>query len=284
MRRALSIAGLTLALVARAGAAEGPAKIPWAADFATALSKAGASRKPVMVEFWADWCGWCHVFERTTFSDANVIRLVQGFVAVRVDTEGSPEQARVAARYGISGLPTILFLTSGGRTIFRLPGYQGPEQFAHTLEQVRAQGTKLQTWEQAIAARPDDAAALLQLGLNALETDALEDARDLLGRAYRTDQKLPAGDRKRLRLMLGALRGVERKYTEAEVFLKEGLALTPADDQGDPQILLALGRLYSSWGKREDALSVLKRLVKEYPASAASENARQALAFLEKPS
>jgi thioredoxin-related protein len=284
MRRTLIVVGLVLAFLARAGAAESPAKISWVADLATALSNAGASHKPVMVEFWADWCGWCHVFERTTFSDANVVRLAQGFVAVRVDTEGSPEQARVAARYGVSGLPTILFLTSGGRTIYQLSGYQGPEQFARTLELVRAQGTKLQTWEQAIAARPDDAAALLQLGLNALETDALEEARDLLARAYRTDQKLPAGERKRLRLMLGALRGVERKYTEAEVFFKEGLAVTPADAQGDPQLLLALGRLYSSWGKREDALTVLRRLVKEYPASAASESARQALALLEKPS
>jgi thioredoxin-related protein len=281
MRRALTIVLIVAALVARADAAPSSGKIQWATGFADALAAASVAHKSVMVEFWAEWCGWCHVIERTTFADANVVRLLGDFVAVRVDTEGSPAQARVAARYRVTGLPTILFLTPQGRVVLQVSGYQPPEQFARTLTEVHAQAAQVQAWEQAIAARPDDAAALVKLGLHALANEDMDDGRDLLTRAYRRDQLLPVSERKRLRLALGAVRGIDRKYAESETLLKEGLALTPVDKDGDAQTLLTLARLYMSWGKREDARAQLGRLLKDFPGSPAAERGRQLLAFLE---
>lgn len=280
MRRALGLLALVLALPPCARAAEVPAQIEWTTNFATALAKAGASHKPLMVEFWAEWCGWCHVLERTTFADANVVRLAQDFVAVRIDTEGPEDQAQVAARYGITGLPTMLFLAPSGRTVLQLSGYQQPEEFAHTLESVREQTAKVATWERAIAVHPDDATALLHLGLQAYDAEALDDALELLLRAYRADAKLPVGDRKHLRLVLGTVRGIERKYAESETLLKEGLAFAPADRDDDSQMLLTLGRVYAAWGKRDAAVATLKRLVREFPSEPVSETARKMLAYL----
>ena len=281
MRRALGLLALALVVPRGAAAVEAPARVEWTTSFTTALTKAGASHKPLMVEFWAEWCGWCHVLERTTLADANVVRLAQDFVAVRIDTEGPPDQARVAARYGITGLPTMLFLAPSGRTVLQLSGYQQPEQFARTLESVREQTAKVTAWERAIAARPDDAAALLHLGLQAFDADALDEALELLLRAYRADASLPVADRKHLRLVLGTVRGIEGKYAESETLLKEGLALTPADHENDSQMLLTLGRVYAAWGKRDDAVAVLKRLLQAFPSAPGSETARQMLADLE---
>jgi thioredoxin-related protein len=280
MRRTLGTLALAAALLTPGVAADAQARIAWTTSFATALATASASHKPLMVEFWADWCGWCHVFERTTFADAEVVRLAGDFVAVRIDTEGTPDQAQVAARYGVTGLPTILFLSPSGRTVLEVSGYQKPAQFARTLESARQQSAKVTGWEGAIAARADDADALLRLGLHALDTDAVDEARELLARAYRVDAKLPAADRKHLRLVLGAIRSVEHKYAEAEALLKEGLTLTPSDTENDPQMLLTLGRLYASWGKPADASAALKRLVREHPGSLAAARARQLLAYL----
>jgi thioredoxin-like negative regulator of GroEL len=281
MRRSLVAVALTLVLAPPASTAEPPARIAWTTSFASALAKAGAKGKPLMVEFWADWCGWCHVFERTTFSNADVARLASDFVAVRIDTEGPAEQVKVAERYGITGLPTILFLSPSGRPVLRVSGYQKPADFARTLQSARQESAKVAGLERAIAAQPDNAEPLLQLGLRALDTEAIDDAQSLLVRAYHVDARLPVADRKRLRLVLGAMRRVERKYDESETLLKEALALAPADPETDPQLLLTLGRLYASWDRPADALKVLRRLVRDYPKSAAAARAQQVLAYLE---
>jgi thioredoxin-related protein len=280
MRRALSLLALVLALPPCARAVEVPAGIEWTTSFGAALAKASESHKPLMVEFWAEWCGWCHVLERTTFADANVVRLARDFVAVRIDTEGPSDQAQVAARYGITGLPTMLFLAPSGRIVLQLPGYQRPEVFARTLESVREQAVKVATWERAIAVHPDDAEALLHLGLQAYDAEALDESLELLRRAYRADAKLPLADRKHLRLVLGSVLGIESEYAKSATLLKEGLALAPADRDNDSQMLLTLGRVYAAWGKHDDAVATLKRLVQEFPSDPASETARKMLAYL----
>lgn len=277
MRRALIVAVLCAASLPASGASGAPARIRWEPSFDAARKKAQAAGKTVMIDFWAEWCGWCHTFERTTFVDPTVVALTRDFTAVRVDTEGSQAEIDVAVRYDVSSLPTILFVTGSGRVVVRISGYQGPEQFAETLRLVRDEARKVMAWEKALAANPGNADALMKLGLLQLDNEAFAEARDLLEKARSADGSLPTGDRKRVRLALGFLRRAERRYPEAEAMLKEGLALRPSDDQADPQALLLLGRLYLAWGRRDEALGALKRLVSEFPKSAASERARRTM-------
>ncbi len=268
-----------------AARAQSAQRIPWETSFAVALKKAAASHKPLMVDFWADWCGWCHQFDRTTYADPAVIRRVEeGFVSVKIDTEGSQAEVQTAMRYHVDSLPTVLFLTSTGRVIFRLSGYERPPEFAQTLELVKAEAGQVTGWERAIAANPKDGAALMQLGLHMLDNEVFEEGRDLLVRAQAAEGDLGVAEKKHLRLALGALRRMERDFPAAETLYKEGLDLKPADKETDPQMLFALGRLYMSWGRREDAVMALKRILADFPASSTSERARRALAILESSS
>ena len=84
--------------------------IQWAASFEKALEAASKTQRPLLVDFEAEWCGWCKKLDRDTYGNEAVIRFVNGFfVAVKVDTD---HEKALAKMYKVSGLPTILVLGS----------------------------------------------------------------------------------------------------------------------------------------------------------------------------
>ncbi len=95
------------------------AGISWFKDEAEAMAEAGRTHRPVMIDFYADWCAACVNLDEQTFSDPKVVAAAGGFVALKVDSSnaGEPGAASLRKKYGIVGLPTILFADPGGRVI-----------------------------------------------------------------------------------------------------------------------------------------------------------------------
>lgn len=100
--------------------------------------------RPVIVDFYADWCTWCHKMEKDTFGNPEISKLINArFVAIRLDTEGkqrvsfegksySPNE--FSGLFNVTGLPTILFLDRAGKPIGTQPGYTGPNEFLPILK------------------------------------------------------------------------------------------------------------------------------------------------------
>ncbi len=93
--------------------------IQWMTDEAAALARAGEEKKPVMMDFSAEWCAACKKLERETFTDPAVIAASGRFVCVRIDCTNTadPRARDMQKKYNIIGLPTILFLNSEGQTV-----------------------------------------------------------------------------------------------------------------------------------------------------------------------
>ncbi|MBN2369153.1 MAG: thioredoxin family protein [Vicinamibacteria bacterium] len=277
MRRKLSsgIAACLLLCCARAFATG----IAWEPSFEAARKKARVTGQPLMVDFWAEWCGWCHELDRTTYADREVVKITGGFVAVKVDTEGRRSDTAVATRYRIDSLPTVVFLTPAGRILMKLNGFQRPARFARILTRVREIASEVIGWERAVESKPEDIAALYMLGMHLLEQEDYEEGVVLVERAHACDEALPVAERKKIRSVLGALRGAERRFAEAEALLKEGLALAPAEAEADSHALYTLGRVYIDWGRKNDARVTLERLVAVHPDTPAGARARRLLAY-----
>ncbi len=269
---------LLLASAARESPAPPPPAIKWEKNFDAALRKAKTSGKPVIVDFWAEWCAWCHRLDQSTYVDPWVVRKAQAFVAVKIDTEGSRKEQSIAERYQVRTLPTIVFLSPEGRQLLRVP-FQGPGQFPHTLDAALEVAQQVMPWEEALARNPDDPRALFALGTHLFEQEYIEDARDLLRRAVERDAQEDAENRRRARMLLAIVEHVSRNFVEAERLVKEALALPP-NPEDQPMLLFVLGRTYVSWGRQADAVATLEVIVREYPGSPVAAKAREALVNL----
>ncbi|MSQ92827.1 MAG: protein-disulfide reductase DsbD, partial [Gammaproteobacteria bacterium] len=100
------------------------------------LAAALAAGKPVMLDFYADWCASCKEMEKYTFSNADVQRELGGFVLLQADvTANSPADQALLRRFGVYGPPTTAFFGAHGRECraFRLVGYKPADEFREHL-------------------------------------------------------------------------------------------------------------------------------------------------------
>jgi thioredoxin-like negative regulator of GroEL len=101
--------------------------VTWAKDHASALAEGSRSSKPILIDFGAEWCGFCKRLDRETFGEESVQRLLaEHFVAVKVDIDREPELAK---KFAIEGVPTVIFLSSAGQELSRMGGFRGPAEF-----------------------------------------------------------------------------------------------------------------------------------------------------------
>jgi len=110
------------------------------ADLERELAAAGSAGRPVMLDFYADWCVSCKELERYTFSDPTVIAELDRFVLLRADVTTNDEQDRelIQGRFGIPGPPAVLFFDAEGRELrgYRIIGFKPAREFADHLRRL----------------------------------------------------------------------------------------------------------------------------------------------------
>jgi len=81
--------------------------IEFETDWAKALDRAKSEKKPILIDFYTDWCVWCKVQDTTTWKDLNVARFANNYlVAVKLDAER--EGGEAAMRFRPTGYPTVV--------------------------------------------------------------------------------------------------------------------------------------------------------------------------------
>ncbi len=103
-------------------------------------ARIAASSKPVMLDFYADWCVSCKEMEHRTFSDPAVSAQLAGFTLLQADvTANTPADRELLKRCGLYGPPGILFFAPGQndeQRALRVVGFMSAERFGRVLASV----------------------------------------------------------------------------------------------------------------------------------------------------
>ena len=99
-------------------------------------ARLAATDRPVLLDFYADWCVSCKEMEKYTFSDARVAAQMRRLTLLQVDvTANSDEDKALLKRFGLFGPPGILFFDRQGqeRKNLRVVGYQPADRFINVV-------------------------------------------------------------------------------------------------------------------------------------------------------
>lgn len=106
------------------------------ADFDARLQ--AARGRPVMLDFWAEWCVSCKEMDRFTFSDARVQARLKDVLLLRADvTANDADDQALLRRFSLFGPPGIVFFdTRGTELAHRVIGFEPPQKFLASLDRV----------------------------------------------------------------------------------------------------------------------------------------------------
>jgi len=135
--------------------------------FEQAVEKAKTEKRKIFIDVYTDWCGWCKVMDRKTFTDPNVAKLLnEKFYAVKFNAEQRDDvkfhettfkfvengrsgyhQLAAALLNNQLSYPTVVFLDEDFKMIQPLPGYREAAEF-HKIAQFIGEGHyKTEKWE-----------------------------------------------------------------------------------------------------------------------------------------
>ena len=101
------------------------AKMQWRTSLPAALQEAKRTGKPIMIDFYATWCGPCKMLDQHVYTNAAVIKESRNWIVVKIDAE---KQAALAQQYNVTGYPTLMYLKPNGSVLKRQSGLSVPTQ------------------------------------------------------------------------------------------------------------------------------------------------------------
>jgi thioredoxin-related protein len=149
-----------------AWAQESQATVNWL-SFEQAVEKSKTEKRKIFIDVYTDWCGWCKVMDKNTFSEPLIAKILnEKFYPVKFDAEQKEDvvfngntfkfvaygnkgshQLAMALLNNQLAYPTVVFLDEEFRMIQPLQGYQKPPEFHKIIQYIGFDHFKTIKWE-----------------------------------------------------------------------------------------------------------------------------------------
>lgn len=251
-------------------------EIDWVKDYEAALAQAKETNRPIMIDYYTDWCGWCKKLDKETYQHNAVVEKSDEFISAKINAEKDVKSARA---HGVSSYPTILFLNSEGKEIWRVKGYKNGPQFL--LEMVRAQAQTMP--EDILKEQADvgDAEAAYFLAQKYLAVNDKQKANTYLQKAIESDPDNQTGYKADALLDLG-FSYIQMKNNDAALEqYATYLDGFESDDRRDEALYYG-GMLHLNLGEQDRANEYFGELQKDHASSVYTRQVKMVLQQLKR--
>ena len=99
-------------------------------NYQDAIKKSGEFKKPVMIMFSANWCGWCTKMKSGTLQDAKVKQALKDYIILMIDTD---KDKNTTKKFGVRSLPSFVITNSKEEKLKSGTGYKDANNFSAWL-------------------------------------------------------------------------------------------------------------------------------------------------------
>lgn len=237
----------------------------WLKSISAAQKVAKEKNQLILVDMFAEWCGWCHRFEREVFPAEAFQNASEDLVLLRLNTEDKGEGQALARKFGVSSLPTFLLLTPDMSLAGMIRGYAPAPQFVQMLKETRDKHTVFEKRVKNEASLVKDYPARLELAKEFVSRNAFDKSEPRLKKLM-TEKGVPASIRDEAYYQLAMTYALQQKFDEGLKTVRELTTVSKLGSAVERARLLS-GQIYLQQGNVQGAVNEFKSFKKQYPAS-----------------
>lgn len=251
----------------------------WLKSMAAAQKEAKSKNKLIFVDLFAEWCGWCHRFEKEVFPAQVFQDASKDMVLLRLDTEDRGEGTKYAVQYQVTSLPTFLLLTPDLQIAGIIRGYAPPNEFSRMLTDTRTKYDAFRKKVKNEGAIATDYQQRLDLAREFIARQGYVDSETRLKKLI-TEKPVPPQIRDQAYYELALSQTLQKKYDAA---LKTINTLSTLQKSGESleRSRFLVGQIYMEQGNIAGAANEFRSFKAKFPSSVLVRNVNQILPRLE---
>lgn len=260
MKRIATLAAALLMLAAPEAAAAS-----WLKTVAEAQKVARQKNQLILVDMYADWCGWCHRFESDVFPTAVFQQAASDLVLLRLDTEDGAEGTQMARKFEVTSLPTFVLLTPDLTLAGVIKGYAPAPAFVDMLKETRGKHDAFLRRVKNEKNLGKDYIQRLELAKDFVTRSAWKESEPRLQKLS-SEKGVPAAVRDEALYQLAVGYTMQRKYDEAVKSLRKLTSLSRLGESVERGRVL-LGQVYLQQGNLLGARNEFVDFKRTFPNS-----------------